>query len=162
MGPKFCLFGDVSGQVDQEESEEDMPVCISGVGEVEVAGQGMLNNVVDAGEIRAEVVVQQNAGGICGRIDECQLGRREIGLAFVTEDNLLAFAAVGWSAGWVERGAAIGILDVLVSGRGDGVVVVEIDRCDVDWVVEVAGPVAGCIELACSNVIYAGFVEGFI
>lgn len=69
-------------------------------------------------------------------------------VALVAEDDLLAFAAVGWRAYRVPGGTTIGFSQVLVMERLNTVVAVNVDGRHIDRVAETSVPVAGGIQLA--------------
>lgn len=147
--------------LDDRRRTEVLPVTVWYVCEPKIAGYGMLSNIVDGGEVAAEEVVDQDLTFVGCWVYENQLGR--VGqVAFVTKDDLLAFAAVSVRADGVPGSSSIGFSQMLVMVRLDAVVAIDIDTRNIDWVAEATIPVAGGIELPGLDIVDAGFVESLV
>ena len=143
---------------------EALPEGVVGVGEPEVAGERVLDDVVGGGEVAAEEVVEERSAGVGGGVDLDELGRAGEG-ALVAEDDGLVGGAVWWGARRIVGACAVGLGELVEvqGGDGDGGVGVaaDVDGGHVDGVcLDVVGPVAGGVQLAGFDVVDAGLVEG--
>jgi hypothetical protein len=95
---------------------EVLPVAVGDVCEPEIAGYGVLSDIVDGGEVAAEEVVDEDFTLVGCRVYEGQSSRSSE-VALVAEDDLLAFAAVHWRTDWVPCSASIGFSQMLIAVR---------------------------------------------
>jgi hypothetical protein len=95
---------------------EVLPVTVGDVCEPEIAGDGVLSDVVDGGEVAAEEVVDKGLTLVGSWVYENQSSRSGE-VALIAEDDLLAFAAVRWRTDWVPRSTSIGFSQMLIAVR---------------------------------------------
>lgn len=99
-------FETISLVLDDGSRAEVLPVSVRDIGEPEIAGDGVLLDIVDGCEVAAEEVVDEDSGLVCRGIYQDQLSRIDE-ITLIAEDDLLAFTAVEGSAHWVEGRAAV-------------------------------------------------------
>ena len=128
------------------ESADLLPVAISGVRKPQITSFWMLDNIVEGREVFSEKVVYQYPAFIGRWIYKNQL-RWVDEVPFITEDNLLTLATVRWSSYWVERGTSVGLMDHGIPQGLYFIIVVDVDRSDIDGIVEASIPVGSYIEL---------------
>jgi hypothetical protein len=74
----------------------------------------MLDDIVDAGEVLPKEVVQQHIV-LARRWFHSHKLRWMDEIAFIAEDNFLAFAAIRRCSNWIEGGTSIGFTEIAVS-----------------------------------------------
>lgn len=137
---------------------EVLPVAVARVGEPEVSGVVILLDIVQAREVAAIEIVDQDASLFGRRVDQCEPGSI-VEVALVAEHDLLAFTAVARRADRVEGRASVGFRNVRVADRGDFVVAADVNGSDVDRVVKGAVPIACSVEQPGLDVVDTSFVE---
>lgn len=93
---------------------EVLPVAIRYICEPEIAGDGVLSDIVDGGEVAAQEVVDKDLT-LVGRWVYKNQASRVGEIALVTENDLLAFTTVRWRADWVPCSTSIGFGQMLIA-----------------------------------------------
>lgn len=131
----------------------DKPKRISRIGEPQIPSMRMLHNIINTGKVPPIETIQQHFRAIRRWVQERQLRRMVIQISLIAENDLLAFAAGRVRVHGVECATAVCLGDVGESRRSDGVVVKEVNGCDVDGVGDVHAAVAGEVDFPSGEVV---------